>query len=184
MKSAMLQLVRYLTNAVVAKIPSYSVRHYWYRRALGLHLGEDSAVLMNVSFYIRGRPKPDRPSISIGKHTIINQQCVLDGRGGLRIGNNVSVSAGVWLLTDGHDMHDPFFPEVLAPINIGDYVWIGSRALVLPGVTIGDGSVVAAGAVMTKDVPRYTIVGGVPARAIGTRSQNLRYQLNYRPALE
>jgi len=109
---------------------------------------------------------------------------VLDGRGGLTIGDNVSVSAGVWLLTDGHAMNDPLFPEVLAPVCIGDYAWLGSRALVLPGVRIGDGAVVAAGAVVTKDVEPYAVVAGVPARAIGTRSSDLRYQLDYQPAFE
>jgi maltose O-acetyltransferase len=184
MKAFTLQVVRYLTNGIVAKVPSYSVRHGWYRRALGVKLGRKSAVLMNVYFYVRGRPRPDRPGISIGEHTVINQSCVLDGRGGLRIGNNVSISPGVWLLTDGHDMNDPLFPEVLAPIEICDYAWLGSRALVMPGVTIGEGAVVAAGAVVTKDVCPYTVVGGVPARPIGTRAQNLRYQLDHRPAFE
>jgi len=184
MKSTMLQIIRYLTNNIIAKVPSYTVRHYWYRRALGVELGPKAAVLMNVYVYIRGRPRPDRLGISIGAHTIVNQWCVLDGRGGLRIGNNVSISPGVWLLTDGHDMNDPFFPETLAPIEIGDYAWLGSRALVLPGITIGEGAVVAAGAVVTKDVCPYSVVGGVPARPIGTRSKNLRYQLDHRPSFE
>ena len=184
MTSMLLQVVRYLTNHVVAKVPSYSVRHGWYRRVLGVRIGEQSALQMDIYVAIHGRVRPGRPGIAIGKHTVVNRQCFLDGRGGLRIGNNVSVSPGVWLLTDGHDMHDPLFPEVLAPVEIGDYAWLGSRALVLPGVTIGEGAVVAAGAVVTADVPAYTVVGGVPARPIGTRSRDLRYQLNYKPALE
>ena len=184
MKDLILQLIRYLTNCVVAHVPSYTLRHAWYRRALGMELGQGSAILMHGYFYIRGRPRPDRPGIVIGKHTVVNQACVLDGRGGLRIGDNVSISPGVWLLTDGHDMRDPLFPEVLAPIEIGDYAWLGSRAMVLPGVTIGEGAVVAAGAVVTKHVSPYTVVGGVPAVPIGTRPQNQRYQLNHRPAFE
>jgi acetyltransferase-like isoleucine patch superfamily enzyme len=96
----------------------------------------------------------------------------------------VSVSPGVWLLTDQHDMNDPGFAEVFGPIEIDDYVWIGSRALVLPGVKIGKGAVVAAGAVVTRDVAPYVVVGGVPARQIGTRSTDLRYRINWRPAFE
>lgn len=184
MKSTMLQLVRYLTNNAVTKVPSYALRHFWYRRVVGVQLGEKSAVLMDVHLLIRGRPRPDRPGISIGKHSVVNRQCVLDGRGGLWIGNNVSISPGVWLLTDGHDMHDPFFAETLAPIRISDYAWLGSRALILPGVTIGEGAVVAAGAIVTKDVAPYTVVGGTPAKPIGTRSRDLRYQLTHQPALE
>src|SRR5205807_5910760 len=143
-------------------------RHFWYRRVLGIRIGERSAVLTNVIIWIRGRPKPDRPGICIGSHTIVNQYCFLDGRGGLFIGNNVSISPGVWLLTDGHDMNDPFFAERLGPIEVGDYAWLGSRAMVLPGVKIGKGAVVAAGAVVTKDVGPYQVVGGVPARPLGT----------------
>lgn len=175
-----LQIVRYLTNYLIAKLPSYLLRHFWYRRVLGIEIGEKSSLQMEIYFYIRGR----HTRISIGKHTIINRQCCLDGRGGLQIGDNVSISPGVWLLTDGHDIHDPFFPEELAPIRIGDYAWLSSRALILPGVTIGEGAVVAAGAVVTKDVLPYTVVGGCPARPIGSREKGLRYELNYQPALE
>jgi len=81
-------------------------------------------------------------------------------------------------------MQDPLFPEAFAPITICDYVWLGSRAMVLPGVTVGEGAVIAAGAVVTKDVDPYTVVGGVPARPIGTRRQDLGYELTYRPVFE
>jgi maltose O-acetyltransferase len=97
----------------------------------------------------------------------------------------VSISPGVWILTDSHDMHDPSFPEILSPVKIGNHVWIGSRALILPGVTLGEGAVVAAGAVVTSDVEPYTVVGGVPARPIGTRSRNLKPRSRaYKPPLE
>lgn len=184
-KSFLLQVVRYLTNGLIAQLPSYLVRHSWYRRVLGIEIGAASAILMGQYIYTPGRPKPGRPAIRIGDRTVINRECCLDGRGGLTIGDDVSISPGVWLLTDSHDMNDPFFPEKFAPIAIGNYAWIGSRALVLPGVTIGTGAVVSAGAVVTKDVPPYTVVGGVPARPIGTRSRDLRYRLDYyRPLLE
>lgn len=184
MKDTLLQVVRFLTNSVILKVPCYSVRHAWYRRAVGMRLGAGSTILMDVYVYMRGRVKADRPGISIGKHTVINWGCVLDGRGGLHIGDNVSVSPGVWILTDGHDMRDPLFPEILAPVQIDDYVWIGSRAMVLPGVTIGEGAVVAAGAIVTKDVSAYSVVAGSPARPIGVRPQNLQYQLNHQPLFE
>ncbi len=184
MKDVLLALVRYLTNVIIAHCPSYTVRHCWYRRVLGVEIGLGSALLMGQYFYIRGRPGRGKASITIGKHTVINRQCCLDGRGGLRIGDNVSISPGVWLLTDAHDLQDPGFTEKLAPVEIEDYAWLGSRAMVMPGVTIGRGAVVAAGAVVTKEVPPYTVVGGVPARPIGARSRDLRYQLAYKPPLE
>jgi maltose O-acetyltransferase len=180
-----LALVRYVTNHVVARVPIYAVRHGWYRRVLGMRIGEGSALLMDLYLYIRGRGRTGKRGITIGRRSVINQQCCLDGRGGLTIGNNVDVSAGVWILTDSHDMHDPLFPEVLAPVRIEDHVWIGSRATILPGVTIGEGAVVAAGAVVTGNVAAYDVVAGVPARVIGTRSRQLdpRAQV-YKPALE
>jgi maltose O-acetyltransferase len=185
LKPFLLAAVRYLTNEVVAHVPSHTVRRWWYRRAVGMRIGAGSALLMGLYVYIRGRPRPDRPGITIGAGTVINRGCCLDGRGGLRIGDNVSLSPGVWVLTDQHDPHDPLFPETLAPVEIGDYAWLGSRAMVLPGVTIGEGAVVAAGAVVTRDVPPYTVVGGVPARPMGTRSRELRYRLDhYRPLFE
>ena len=184
MKLFFLQLARYLTNDVIANIPFAGLRRLWYRRVAGVEIGEGSAVLMHVNLLLGGRRKNGRPSIAIGKHTVINRHCLLDGRGGLLIGDNVSISPGVWLFTDQHDLNDPLFSEVFGPITIGDRAWLGSRALVLPGVTIGEGAVVAAGAVVTSDVPPYAIVGGVPARAIGERPRELRYSLDYSPAFE
>jgi len=183
-KSFLVQLVRYLTNNVIAHVPSAGARHQWYRHVNGVEIGAGSLVMLGAYLYVGVGRRRGQPSITIGKHTIINRQCWLDGRGGLRIGDNVSISPGVWLLTDEHDMNDPFFAERLGPIEVGDYAWLGSRAMVLPGVKIGKGAVVAAGAVVTKDVGPYQVVGGVPARPLGTRSTDLRYEIHFRPTLE
>jgi maltose O-acetyltransferase len=180
----LIQVVRYLTNNLVAHIPSAGARHQWYRHVNGMEIGAGSLIMMGAYLYVGVGRRKGKPGITIGKHTVINRQCCLDGRGGLRIGDNVSVSPGVWLLTDEHDMNDPYFAERLGPIQVDDYAWLGSRALVLPGVTIGKGAVVAAGAVVTKNVAPYQVVGGVPARPLGTRSTDLRYEINWRPALE
>jgi acetyltransferase-like isoleucine patch superfamily enzyme len=183
-KLFVLQLVRYVTNTLVAHIPWASARHQWYRYVNGVEIGEGSVVLMGTYLHVGLRRPGREPSIVIGRHTVINRACCLDGRGGLRIGDNVSISAGVWLLTDEHDMNDPGFAETPAPIVIEDYAWIGSRALVLPGVTIGKGAVVAAGAVVTKHVSPYHVVGGVPAHYLAMRSPDLRYEIHFRPAFE
>jgi maltose O-acetyltransferase len=180
-----LALVRYLTNHVIAHIPVYAVRYAWYRRVLGMRIGKGTTVLMDLYVYIRGRARTGQPGITIGRRTVINQQCCLDGRGGLAIGDNVDISPGVWILTDSHDMNDPLFREVLAPVTIGNDVWIGSRALILPGVMVGEGGVVAAGAVVTRDVAPYTVVAGVPARPIGSRSRSRKVRSRvYKPPLE
>lgn len=184
-KALLLQVARYVTNDVIAHVPSYRLRHAWYRRALGMTIGEGTALGLAQYIHVPGRQRAGRVGIQIGARTVVNRGCCLDGRGGLTIGDNVSVSPGVWILTDGHDMHDPFFAEVLAPVVVGDYAWLGSRAMILPGVTIGEGAVVAAGAVVTRDVAPYTVVGGVPARLIGERARDLRYRLDrYQPLFE
>lgn len=118
--------------------------------------------------------------INIGDGTCVNKQCVLDGRGGLTIGDNVDIAQGVNIWTEQHDYNSPSYKSVKAPVVIEDYVWIASRATVLPGVTIGRGAVVASCAVVTKDVPPLAIVAGVPARIIGHREDNMSYKLGNR----
>jgi maltose O-acetyltransferase len=84
----------------------------------------------------------------------------------------------------GHDVHDDFHCDKRAPVTIEDYVWIGHRAIIMPGVTLGRGAVVAAGAVVTKSVPPMSIVAGVPARVIGQRKSALSYTKFHRPWFE
>lgn len=177
------QFVLYLTNTLIAHVPWAGLRHTWYRAVHGIEIGRDTTVLMSAYLHV-GVRRRGRTQIHIGSNTIVNRGCVLDGRGGLRIGENVSISPHVWILTDEHDLNDPWFAEALGPVEICDYAFVGSRALILPGVTIGRGAAVAAGAVVTKDVPPFHIVGGVPARTIGMRSSDLRYRFRYRPAFE
>ena len=97
----------------------------------------------------------------------------------LRIGNNVSIAGEVRIYTMQHDIDDPEFREVEGDVVIDNYVVIGTRVTVLPGVHIGKGAVVASGAVVTKDVEPYTVVGGVPAQFIRNRNKDLRYTLKF-----
>jgi len=119
--------------------------------------------------------------ITIGENSIINRQCYLDGRVGVEIGNNVSISPQVMVLSLTHDKNSPYFATIPGKVTIEDYTWIGSRAIILQGVTLGRGCVVAAGAVVTKDVAPFCVIGGIPAKPIGTRNPNLEYTLNYQP---
>lgn len=109
--------------------------------------------------------------ISIGEHTNVNKLCVLDGRGGLTIGDNVDIAQETNIWTEQHDYNSPTYDAVSKPVIIEDYVWIASRATILPGVTIGRGAVIASGAIVTKNVPPFAIVGGVPAKIIGKRNE-------------
>lgn len=108
-------------------------------------------------------------NITIGKNVFINSDCKFQDQGGIFIDDGALIGHGVVLATLNHDL-DPEKRQQLhpAPIRIGKRVWIGANATVTQGVTIGDNSVVAAGAVVNKDVPANTIVGGVPAMIIKT----------------
>jgi len=118
--------------------------------------------------------------ISIGSDCWIAEDVSLDDRGGLEIGDHVSIGSGVQVWTAQHDWRSPDFAYESAPVRIGDRAWVNARSIVLPGVTIGEGAVVAAGAVVPKDVPPWTLVGGVPARVLGQRPSGLRYELQAR----
>ena len=106
-------------------------------------------------------------NIHIGKQVFINMGCKFQDQGGIFIEDGALIGHNVVLATLNHAMQPERRGDMLpAPIHIGKRVWIGSNAAVLPGVTIGDGAIVAAGAVVTRDVPETTIVGGVPARVL------------------
>ncbi len=106
-------------------------------------------------------------NIHIGKDVFINSGCHFQDQGGIEIGDGAMIGHNVVLATINHDL-DPAQNRKnhYAPVRIGAHVWIGSNATILPGVTIGEWSVVAAGAVVTKEVPPYTVAGGVPAKTI------------------
>jgi len=106
-------------------------------------------------------------NITIGKDVFINSGCHFQDQGGISIGDGSLIGHNVVLATINHDLNPANNRKNhYAPIRIGHHVWIGSNATVLPGVTVGDWAVVAAGAVVSKDVPPLTVVGGVPARVL------------------
>lgn len=106
-------------------------------------------------------------NIHLGKNVFINSDCKFQDQGGITIGDDTLIGHNVVMATLNHE-EDPERRAnlIAAPINIGKKVWIGSNATILPGVTIGDGAIIAAGAVVTKDVEARTIVAGVPAKFV------------------
>lgn len=160
-------LERYVTNTLIKNFPSWRFRRLWYR-LMGLRIEKDSNIDMGAYFLA---PR----YIKIGNNTHINQSCFLDGRGTLKIGNNVSISHYVKICTGGHNVNSPVFEGEHGAITIDDYCWIGIGAIILKNVHLGKGCVIAAGSVVTKDVAPYEIVGGSPAKKIGSRTQNLTY---------
>lgn len=106
-------------------------------------------------------------NITIGKDVFINSGCHFQDQGGIEIGDGALIGHNVVLATINHDLNPKENRKNhYAPIKIGAHVWIGSNAAILSGVTIGDYAVIAAGAVVTRDVPAMTIVGGVPAKVL------------------
>jgi acetyltransferase-like isoleucine patch superfamily enzyme len=165
----LVQFGGYLTNHVVSRIPCMALRHWWYRRYLGIQIDHEASVHLGCYLWHYGPGQVRREGARIGERTWINRGCCLDLRGGLDIGADVSVSAEVMILTSSHDPHDRRFLLTVDPVVVEDNVWIASRATIMPGVTLGRGCVVAAGAVVTRDVAPLTIVAGVPARPVGIR---------------
>src|SRR4051794_11574729 len=165
-----IRVLNYLTNHVVAHVPSFTLRRLWYRKALGIEIGPRAAVLLGAYIWFYGPGENRRRGVAIGRNSRINRNCTLDVRNGLTIGENVSISPEVMILGESHDYNDPDFRDLEpGPVTIEDYVWIGSRAIILPGVTVGRGAVVAAGSIVTKDVDPLTVVAGVPAKPVAVR---------------
>jgi len=176
LKSSRLKHVyRWFINHIIGHIPFKGLRHLYYRSFLDM--GEHSNIMMGFKVRYPGR-------IKIGEISNVNPYCMFDSRGGeIMIGDNVDISPEVNIWTLQHDLQSPDFDSVGKGVVIKDFVWIGSRATILPGVTIGEGAVVATGAVVTKDVEDWKIVGGVPARVIGDRHRNQNPRRPYKPFL-
>ncbi len=156
--------------ALTGKIPSHYLRRFVYR-FWGIKIGSGSTIHTGATFYF---PR----NIKIGEDTIIGEKAVLDGRDKLSIGSHVDIASEVMIYNGEHDIASETFRAVFAPVIIEDYVFIGPRAIILPGVTLHKGAVIGAGAVVTKDVEEFKVVGGVPAREIGERqNRNLNYRL-------
>ena len=168
-KNILLEFEVFLLH-LVGLIPSHCCRRFFYRAA-GIKIGKGSTIHTGARFY-------DPRNISIGEDSIIGEGVVLDGRDKLMIGSHVDIASEVMIYNSEHDVNNENFVATNATVKIEDYVFIGPRVIVLAGVTVGRGAVVGAGAVVTKDVPPYAIVGGVPAKIIGERrNKDLHYKL-------
>jgi len=155
---------------LVGNIPIHTVRWFFYWLG-GMDMPINSHIHMWARFY-------NPAGIKIGKDTIIGDHAFLDGRGPLLIGNHVDIASGVMIYNSEHDINSDDFGAREESVEIGDYVFVGPRAIILPGVKIGQGAIIAAGAVVTKDVPEFAIAGGVPATVIGERkNKDLHYRL-------
>lgn len=154
-------------------LPSHTVRNWTYRHVCGMKLDDNAVIYF-------GTEVRDPQNIAIGKGSIVGDNSILDGRNGIIIGDNVVFASNVRIWTEQHDHRDPWFrceTQKHNPVIIDGRAWIGSHTIILHSVHIGEGAVVAAGAVVTHDVPPYNIVAGIPAKTIGMRNRDLKYEL-------
>ena len=155
----------------VSRIPSHLIRNFYYKKVFKMQIGKN--VVIHKGLEIRGGYK-----ITIGDGTIIGDDCILDGRFGLVIGSNVNLSSRASIYTMHHDVDDSEFGGSGGKVFIGDRVWISSNTIVLPGVTIYEGAVLAAGAIATKDLEPFSIYAGVPAIKKRNRNKDLKYNFD------
>ena len=128
------------------------------KELFGIGLGEGSTVMPGLTGVCFDRVK-------IGAGVMIMNNCLMMSRGGITIDDDAMIAANAQLISNNHDLHDRQL-LICKPVHIGRNVWVGAGATILPGVTVGENAVVAAGSVVTKDVAPNTIVGGNPAKFI------------------
>lgn len=164
--------VRYYLRRL-GNIPSHKYRIWVLRNIFFMEIEEN--VVIYGGFEIRAPW-----NIHIGRGSIIGDECKLDGRNGIYISENVNLSSGVWLWTEQHDYNDEYFRsnDKGGKIVIEKRSWVGSRVTVLPNVKIGEGCVIASGAVVTRDCEKFMVFGGVPARKIGERNREIKYEFD------
>lgn len=155
-------------------IPSHFIRNIIYTYILGVKLAPKSII-----YY--GSEIRSPYNLFIGEGSIIGDKSVLDARNKIIIGKNVNFSSFVSIWTEQHDYNDPYFEcnsAKTGPVVIEDKAWIGPNVTILPNIIIGEGAVVAAGSVVTKNVQAFALVGGVPAKKIGDRRNDLSYEFD------
>jgi acetyltransferase-like isoleucine patch superfamily enzyme len=156
---------------LIGLFPGHILRRILYVNLLGMRVGHNS--------FIYGRSEIIAPwKIELGENSIIGISNTIDGRLGIVIGNNVNISHHVKIWTMQHDPLSDSFDTSGGPVIIEDNAWISSDVIILPNVRIGRNAVVAAGAVVTKDVESYSICAGVPAKKIATRTNDISYTIN------
>lgn len=135
-------------------------------RLLGYGIGKNAIITRGLSLSKRS----DR--VLIGEGCFLNEHVYFNATAPITLGKHCDVGFYVQFATASHTLHypqhshRPIDPDTSQPIQVGNHVWIGASAIICPGVTIGDGAIIAAGSVVTKDVPAHTLVGGVPAKVI------------------
>ena len=162
--------VRMLTNRKKGEsLLSVGIR-YILLKSVAASCGDAVAVYSNV--YLKNPQK-----LNLGSNVTIQPMCYIEASGGVTLGNDVSIAHGATIISESHVYDDPDIPfknqgMIYKPVRVGDDTWIGAKASILAGITIGKKAVIGANSVVTKDVPDYAVVAGCPARIIKYRGQN------------
>lgn len=173
LRGVLSELRLYFANYVVTYIPSHRLRFFFYTKVLDFQIGSGSSIHMGCRFDCSG-------GLIVGDNSTINDRCFFDTRGGICIGSNTAITSGVWISTVKHDVHSAGFEAIPEGVEIGDFVFIGRRAMILQGCKIGKGAVLGAGSVLTKSIPDFEIWAGNPARKIGEREpKEFTYSCEY-----
>lgn len=155
---------------IIAYIPSHHIRNFLYKYEFKVQLKKNAIIYYGAEIRAPW-------NLVVGEGTIIGDCAKLDARSGIIIGKNVNFSTGVWIWTLQHGANAVDFGVEGEgnPVFIGDRSWLSCRTVILPGINIGEGSVVAAGAVCTKDTDPFSINGGIPCKKIGERNSSINY---------
>lgn len=171
--SYFLGLVRYF-DIQVGMVPSHHLRKFIYKYIFKANLAPKVVIYYGAEIRKHNQ-------LTIGEGSVIGDHAILDARNSIEIGENVVLASNVSIWTEQHDHRDPYFNCNSDPtfgVKIANRVWIGPNVIILHGVHIGEGAVIGAGAVVTKDIPAFTIAVGIPAKVVGSRNRNLEYNLD------
>lgn len=154
-------------------IPSWTIRRFIYR-FFGMKIGKGSRIMMKNTVLA-----PDR--IQIGENSIINEYCHLDGRGGLVIGNNVSISIHSIILTASHSKSSSTFEYRTGKVQLEDNVWIGAAGIVLDSSHMRESSILSAGSVLKGECTENSVYAGNPAKYLKERGLKEKYTIKWNP---
>ena len=153
------RIIDIISNSRLSRIGTNNIRYNLWKLQLN-KLGHNTHIYPDVVIHNPGK-------VSIGSNVSIAEFVHMWGGGGISIANNVMIATQTVITSQTHNIDlDKRKTNVYGPVHIRENAWIGSGVIILPGITIGNGSVVAAGSVVTKDVPDKTVVAGSPAKVI------------------
>lgn len=171
-KNLRYDLLMYIANNITTNIPSQKIRKIFYKKIMKFNISHTTNIFIGCTFYAKG-------GLHCGNNVVINSNTSLDTRGGIHIGNNVSISQRCTVLTTDHDPNSPSFATRSNSVNISDNCFIGTSAILLPGAKMNEGAILAAGSILTAEIPTNEIWAGSPARKIGHRNPQKSYTVKY-----